>query len=228
MDRRSVDVDGNRYGENAGERKGAVRGCGETRPRIGFDITTSVRSVCRSIVTQVGELQHVDLDRVGFSVSQTRTRSSYGIYASLTPLRFAGGAETQILRGRSVTIQRVLDQCGMELLYIFSLYLPRFMDLDFDEKLITIFHELWHISPEFNGDLRRHAGRCYAHTSSKAAFDELMGELSQRWLAQGQNESEIGFLRLDFSRLAAQHGTVYGSRFARPKIVPAGAVYGRS
>ena len=228
MDRRSVDVDGNRCGEREGELQGAVRGLGETGPRRGFDITNNVRSVCRSIVAQVGELRHVDLDRVGFSVSQTRTRSSYGIYASLTPLRFAGGAVTQMRRGRSVTIQRVLDHRGTELLYIFSLYLPRFMDLDFDEKLITIFHELWHISPEFNGDLRRHAGRCYAHTSSKAAFDELMRDHSQRWLARGQDESEIGFLRLGFSRLAAQHGTVYGSRFARPKIIPAGAIYGRS
>ena len=63
-----------------------------------------------------------------------------------------------------------------------SFYLPRFMNLDFREKLITVLHELWHISPDFNGDIRRHAGRYHAHTHSQAEYDAEMGVLADRWL----------------------------------------------
>ncbi len=190
------------------------------QPPPGFDITARVRDICGIVADQVAELRHVEIDRIGFSVSQTRRATPYGIFASLTPLRFAGGAQTQIRRGREVTVQRVVDQTGQELLYILTLYLPRFMDLDFEEKLTTLFHELWHISPQFNGDLRRHKGRCYAHTSSQAAFDAQMRNHSQRWLACGQDESQIGFLRLNFSQLSAEYGRVFGSKYARPRLVP--------
>ena len=77
------------------------------------------------------------------------------------------------------TIQRLFDSKGQEFLYILTFYLPRFMDLSFREKLITVFHELWHISPQFDGDLRRHPGRCYAHTSSQKEYDAEM-EVLQR------------------------------------------------
>ena len=30
-----------------------------------------------------------------------------------------------------------------------------FLDQTFEEKLVTVFHELYHISPAFDGDLRR-------------------------------------------------------------------------
>ena len=58
----------------------------------------------------------------------------------------------------------------------------RFMDVDFEEKLVTIFHELWHVSPRFDGDLRRHPGRCYMHTGSQKDYDAQMLRLARRWL----------------------------------------------
>jgi predicted metallopeptidase len=167
------------------------------------------------------ELAHIDLARVGFSVSQTRNRSKYGIYASLTPLRFHGGAEVTRRRGRDVRVQRVIDSNGREMLYIYTLYLPRFMDQSFSEKLVTIFHELWHISPQCNGDIRRHHGRCYAHTGSQANYDRHMKSLTDQWLSAHQPSDEIiGFLKQNFVELHAAHGGVYGSRYARPKLIP--------
>lgn len=189
------------------------------RPQ-GFDITSAVRQVCRHAVGQMSELGHIDLERVGFSVSQTRNRSQYGIYASLTPLRFHRGSETTRKRGRDWRAQRVIDSTGREMLYIYTLYLPRFMDLCFSEKLITIFHELWHISPHFDGDVRRHEGRCYAHTGSKAQYDAHMKLLSERWLTTNPPEDLVAFLRLSFEELERQHGGVYGSRYPKPKLIP--------
>ena len=108
---------------------------------------------------------------------------SHGIYASLTPLRFPGGTEQKVVRGISWQLEKLRDDVGREYLYLLSFYLPRFQNLCFEEKLTTVFHELWHIAPEFNGDVRRHAGRCYAHGTSQRKYDAHVARLAQDWLA---------------------------------------------
>jgi hypothetical protein len=126
-----------------------------------------------------------------------------------------------VRRGREVTIQRVHDSSGREMLYILSFYLPRFQNLDFREKLITVLHELWHISPDFSGDIRRHEGRYHAHTHSQAEYDEEMGRLADRWLALGSPQELWSFLHEDFHQLSARHGGIVGLKIPRPRIVPA-------
>lgn len=186
----------------------------------GFNFTRRMRDVCEHITQNVPELGHVDLSRVAISFSQARIRSSWGIFASLTPLRFEGGESIGLKRGRSYAIQRVIDTSGREMLYILTFYLPRFLDQVFREKLITIFHELWHISPDCNGDLRRHEGRCYAHTGSQANYDAHMGRLADRWLRVTPPPPElIEFLQHDFRTLHASHGGVFGERYKRPKMI---------
>jgi hypothetical protein len=145
---------------------------------------------------------------------------SHGLYASLTPLRFLGGHTHCLRRGRKFSIQRV-EVDGREMLYVLNFYLPRFLDLSFREKLTTIAHELLHISPHFNGDLRRFSGRCYAHSHSHRQFDAQAEQLAQRWLSRGPDESLYAFLQLDFLRLHALHGRIFGRRIAAPKLLPA-------
>jgi hypothetical protein len=142
------------------------------------------------------------------------------MYASLTPLRFAGGATTTLRRGRPYVIQRVCDASGREMLYILSFYLPRFQNLDFREKLITVLHELWHISPDFSGDIRRHAGRYHAHTHSQCEYDEQMGRLADRWMSSDPPEALWSFLKHDFRKLAHLHGGIVGLKIPRPRIIP--------
>jgi hypothetical protein len=172
------------------------------------------------MVARMGELSHIEMSRVAVSFCQTRKAVLHGMFASLTPLRFAGGATTTVRRGRELTIQRVCDRGGREMLYILSFYLPRFQNLDFREKLITVLHELWHISPDFSGDIRRHAGRYHAHTHSQSEYDDEMGHLAERWLALGPPEELWRFLQDDFGQLAARHGGIVGLKLRRPRIVP--------
>jgi hypothetical protein len=182
-----------------------------------------MRLLAADMIARTPELSHVDLTRVAISFSQARKRVSHGIFASLTPLRFPGGERTGWRKGQLYTVQRLYDRAGVEMLYVLSFYLPRFMDLDFREKLITVLHELWHISPAFDGDIRRHAGRCYAHTSSQAAYDEEMGRLADRWLGQSPDESLYDFLCGDFDDLHRTYPKVVGIRIPRPKLLPAKA-----
>jgi hypothetical protein len=91
--------------------------------------------------------------------------------------------------------------------------------VEFNEKLITVLHELWHISPLFDGDLRRHPGRCYVHTQSQAEYDAQMQLLAERWLAQQPSPAAIEFLQSSFAELHRRHGRVFGTRVPHPKLI---------
>ena len=149
----------------------------------GFDFTAHARRLCEDMVARLDELRHIDMGRVAVSFRQARTSAPGGMYASLTPLRFAGGQCHVVRRGQKWTIQRVCEG-GCEMLYILNFYLPRFLDLPLDEKLTTVVHELWHVGPRFDGDLRRFGGRCYAHSGSQRKYDAHVRQLVDRWLWQ--------------------------------------------
>lgn len=102
----------------------------------GFDFTRGIRLLCGDMAERVGALRHIDMQRVAVSFCQTRKPTPHGVFATLTPLRFAGGGTETVRRGRRWTIQRVRDSQGREMLYLLSFYLPRFLDLPFREKLV--------------------------------------------------------------------------------------------
>jgi hypothetical protein len=93
------------------------------------------------------------------------------------------------------------------------------MDVDLLEKLTTVIHELWHISPAFNGDIRRFPGRCYAHSGSKKKYDDAMEQYARQWLATNPAPERYEFLRYRFDELHRVHGRVYGARIRHPKLV---------
>lgn len=195
---------------------------GEIRERaqLSFDFTAAMRTVCAEIIARTPELSHIRLDEVAICFCQARNRKPYGMYASLTPLRFADGALTTIRRRQRFGMQKLLNSRGREMLYILSFYLPRFMDLPLQEKLITIFHELWHISPRFNGDIRRHPDKCFAHTRSQKQYDAQMATLADRWLASRPPEELWLFLHLNCEQLHNTQGPIVGLRIAKPRLIP--------
>ncbi|HEV3023218.1 MAG TPA: putative metallopeptidase [Pirellulales bacterium] len=193
---------------------------GATRSKTGFDFTFHVRRLCADIAARLPEMMHIDVERVAFRYCQARSSARHGTHATLTPLRFAEGAWETERAGRRWMIERLYDGSGREMLYLLSFYLPRFLNHSFQEKLATVFHELWHIAPAFNGDLRRHPGRCYVHGDDGRAYDRRMGELARRWLALVPPKETYEFLRFDFAELRGRHGQVYGTRIANPKLVP--------
>ena len=106
------------------------------------------------------------------------------------------------------------------MLYLLSFYMPRFQNLSFREKLVTILHEMWHISPSFDGDLRRLPGRCYVHSRSEKEYDAAMAVLADRWLADSPPDHVYNFLKLSFSELRSRFGNVHGIRISAPKLIP--------
>ncbi len=189
-------------------------------PPAGFDFTAHMRRLCEDMAMRLDQLRHVDMSRVAVSFAQTRRTGSFGMFASLTPLRFAGGTMHTFRRKRRWGLQRVYAPDGREMLYILNFYLPRFLDLSFREKLTTTLHELWHIGPKFDGDLRRLGGRCFAHGASQKKYDAHIAALAERWLSLGPPEPLYAFLTLNFRVLTERHGRVVGRRVPVPKLVP--------
>jgi hypothetical protein len=185
-----------------------------------FDVTYHLGRLCADICARLPDLAHVDMRRVGLRFCQTRNRCRHGMQASLTPLRFAGGEALARQGARWWTIERLFDPSGRELLYLLSFYMPRFLNQSFREKLTTVFHELWHIGPQFDGDMRRHEGRCYAHGPSEREFHAAMDDLADRWLSFEPPPETYEFLAFDFAQLVGRHGRVCGTRIATPKLKP--------
>jgi hypothetical protein len=93
---------------------------------------------------------------------------------------------------------------------------------------VTVFHELYHMSESFNGDLRRHHGRYAMHSHSKAGYDAHMAELSNRYLDENPCEELLDFLRPSYRELWARCNGIVGAVVPRPKLLPLGLASDRS
>lgn len=201
-----------------------------------FDYTKALKALCCDICAKVPEFQKIDPNRIGYSFSVARnTNSRYGCWASMTPLLFENGLEVTV-RERSITTANVLGRPtkivsrayfkapkvkgpnGEDLLYVFNVMAPRFLDLSVMEKIETIMHELYHINPAFNGDVRRFPGRNWQH-GNKAAYDAKAASLAKQWLAADPDPRLYDFLRYTLRELKETYGGVVGSKFTRIPLI---------
>ncbi len=186
--------------------------------RRGFDFTGAMQLLCDDVVARTPDLAHVRMPHVAVAFAQARHRELHGLQAKLTPMRFEQGALTCRRSGHHWTVRRMFDG-EREILYILTFYLPRFLDQPLSEKLITVFHELFHISPRFDGDIRRMEGRYHVHTHSQKEYDRQMAVYSERYLASNPHEKTWGFLRSNFNDLVHHHGGVIGRKVPIPRLV---------
>jgi hypothetical protein len=183
-----------------------------------FDFCGHIRRLVADIAVRCETFRHIDVSRLLIAITQARTGRARGLQARVTPLRFRGGALVRRRRGRGYQVQRFVVG-ETEMLYHVTFCLPRFLEQDFDDKLVTLFHELYHIGPAFDGDLRRLGGRYAVHSHSKRGYDVHMADLAREYLA-GQPEPTLhDFLRLSFAQLVQRHGSIVGVVVPRPKLI---------
>ena len=80
---------------------------------------------------------------------------------------------------------------GVPIKYVMDFYVPVFFNLSFREKLVTVLHELYHISPKFDGELRTFKGRSYQHGPSKEKYDNYMEYLCDKYIRFGSKALEF-------------------------------------
>lgn len=190
-------------------------------PRPGFDFCSAVANVCEDVCRRLEELSHIRMEKVLVSVTTNRARSRHGLMARLTPMRFESGSMLTRRRGRLFGIERYFVN-GREVLYILTLVLPRLLHRTFEDRLATIIHELYHIGPNFDGDLRRFPGRCAFHSHSKIEYDRCVAGLLDRYLAGHDQPQRLEFLRWNANDFIERHGGLRAHTVPRPRLVPIG------
>ena len=192
---------------------------GRARLRFGFDFSEAMSQLCADIAERLDDFSHLRMNQVAVAFAQARRRVPHGLQAKLTPMRFEGGSLTTRRNGQTWTVQRLYHN-NREMLYILTFYLPRFQNHSFREKMITVFHELFHISPQFNGDIRRLDGHYHVHSHSQKEYDRQMAGLADKYLYRNPPPSLLAFLRSRFPALESRFGRVIGLQVPVPKLVP--------
>ena len=184
-----------------------------------FHFTGHLTRLCEDICERMPEFTHVDMDRVLVTFARCRNDRRSGLQAKLVPLRFRNGERTQMRRGREYRVQQFFVD-DVELLYVLSFYLPRFLNQSFDEKMVTVFHELFHICPRFSGDVRRFAGTRSVHNRSQREYDREMASYARAYLSGNPPRERVDFLRLSFADLKRVYGDIVGLHLPAPKLIP--------
>jgi len=186
-----------------------------------LNLTKELELLVADIVRVMPEFGHIDPQRVLVCIAPTRSGGIHGTYARIHPLRFEGGSRTVTVRRRGKVLRCEIPPVmsrGVEVLYIICFLVPRFLNLSLREKLVTVFHELFHIAPDFSGDIRRFPGKNYAHGSSRKRFNELMEKLVGTYLERVGSAEGFRFLDGDMETIRARYGTVVGKKMAAPRV----------
>jgi hypothetical protein len=186
-----------------------------------FHFTSRIWRLCDDVCKRLPVFAHIDMRQVLVTFVRCRNRQYWGNQAKLVPLRFRGGAESERRHGHMYRIQQFFVG-ETEMKYVLSFYLPRFLNQTFDEKMVTVLHELYHIDQEFSGDIRRFAGAHFVHTSSQKEYDRKMAVYVGEYVAQGPNRRLYDFLRLNFAQLQARYPRIVGVHTPAPKLIPLG------
>ena len=188
---------------------------------VTLNLTLELERVIAGIVREVEEFGHISPEKVMLCVSTTRSGGIHGTFAKIHPLRFENGSRTTTMRRgrRSILCEmRAITRGEVEILYVIYFLVPRFLDLPLRDKLITLFHELYHISPSFDGDIRRFPGKNYAHGSSRKKYNALMAKLVEGYLRRTEDRHRLEFLEGDSEAIRSRHGAIVARKMAAPKI----------
>jgi len=183
-----------------------------------IDVSEQLDRLGRSLVSNLPELEHLDLNTILFTFSRSRRPGRGGLLARITPLRGKKGSRRlQRTRGRYRETWEYpsLEHNGREILYLITILLPRFLHLAPRERLSTILHELWHVSPACDGDIRRFTGARYAHGTQRDGYHTRVESLAERYLGQGHILPTL--LTISADDWSNGHWRIHGLRIRRPR-----------
>ncbi len=178
-----------------------------------------MRRLLEDIIKTHPAFSHIDPANLLVAISPSNGNRN-GVVAKLRPMRFEGGLKTKIIRGIEFSAPGVCLK-GNEILYIIYFHLPRFLNHgNHTDRLGTVLHELYHISPAFNGDIRRFSGKNYAHGNSRKCYDDLIGKYTDEYLKSTCKPELHAFLKYRYSELKRKYGAVYGDMIRVPRSRP--------
>ena len=183
-----------------------------------INLTDQLSEIIKIIVQNTTLFRHVDTGKVLVCVSSNKKNGRGGTYGKLLPLKFKDGESILKYKGKYYTIPRIINN-GIPQLYIIYFYMPKFFDLNPYEKLRVIFHELYHINEEFNGDIRRMGELKKAHGFSSKRFNSLFQNELNIFHEYITTVQTAEFLKMDTASLEKEYHRIYCRRLKLPKPV---------
>jgi len=181
-----------------------------------INITDLLSDLIINISNSCSLFSHIDPDKVTVCIASSRSGTRGGIWGKLVPLRFENGS--RIVRHRdSFYAMPEISRNSISQLYLVYFYMPRFFDLDAYEKLKVVFHELYHIDPGFNGDIRRMAKVKAAHGHSRKHFDLHFKDELDGFFSLIKGSAMMDFLSMNSLMLYSDYSRVMGYRTKVPR-----------
>jgi predicted metallopeptidase len=189
------------------------------QPKI--NITDILTDIIKQITIHSSFFSHIDINRLIVCLGSNKRNSRGAVFGKLVPFKFKDGNSILSYMGKFYTMPEIMNN-GTAVLYAIYFYLPKFFDLSTEEKLNVIFHELYHISPEFNGDIRRMGEVKKAHGFSRKNFDKKFEKDVKLFHEYISKTTYMDFLKMD-SRMLQKNYQLYARRMKipRPFIVKA-------
>ncbi len=142
-----------------------------------LNLTKDLELASQEIIARIPALEHIDLSRVLFTLFRSRPASRTYTYARCYPL-----SQKPLRRGaRTYKLSPILMPGRKHARYILAFAWPRFWQLGPRERLETLVHELYHISPKFDGEARAFETGGW-HGAGLDWYDQVIHELSERHL----------------------------------------------
>jgi len=183
-----------------------------------INLTDILTQIIHDMVRSTDEFKLFDLNKILICCASNRKDFKGATYGKLLPLRFKDGSEIIKHNGKFYTIPK-LKINNIEILYIIYLYIPKFFNLSVKDKINVMFHELYHISPEFNGDIRRMGNFKSAHGHSRKAFEEKYIYYADSFYKTINNTSYNNFLKMNSEDIKNRYKTVKYRRLKNIKPV---------
>ncbi len=183
-----------------------------------FNLTDALTLIIKEMIASTEEFKLFDINKILLCCGTNKSTSKGGIYGKLVPLKFENGNDIIKHRGYYYTIPK-LRVNNIEIIYIIYLYIPKFLDLPAKEKIDVMFHELYHINPEFNGDIRRMGKFKKAHGHSRKSFDEKYKSYAEAFYEQIKETPFLDFLELNTDALMKKFNKISYRRMKVPKPV---------
>ncbi|HNX24413.1 MAG TPA: putative metallopeptidase [Spirochaetota bacterium] len=161
-----------------------------------INLTDILTLIIHDMVELTEEFKCFDLNKILICCASNRKDFRGATYGKLLPLRFKDGSEIIKHNGRFYTIPKVKVN-NMEILYIIYFYIPKFFNLSAKDKVNVMFHELFHINPEFNGDIRRMGKFKAAHGHSRKSFEEKYIEYADTFFEKIEDTPYYNFLKMN-------------------------------
>lgn len=147
------------------------------------NLTESLREAAGEICGWVPDLAHVDVSRVQFALFYTRSAQRTLTYARCYPL----SREIKQVGKRVYALEPLYTPERRKARYILAFAWKRYWNMTPRKRLETLVHELYHISPRFDGRLRDfEVGGSHGH--GLRWFDRQVRELMEVHIPDGLEE----------------------------------------